>query len=139
MTRIVFYEKPGCTGNRRQQAKLRSERHQVVVRDLLSTPWSRQELRSFFASKPVEQWFNLSAPKIKSGEIDITQLNEEQALDMMLAEPLLICRPLLEFGAIRQSGFTSGPVLDAIGMSLSPAADLNSCPMGDNSPVCEVG
>ncbi|HYQ72187.1 MAG TPA: nitrogenase-associated protein [Gammaproteobacteria bacterium] len=128
MTDLVFYEKPGCTGNRQQQVLLRSLGHRLEVRDLLSEPWTAEELRPFLADKAVPGWFNPRAPQVKSGAIDIHNLDASRALALLLAEPLLICRPLLQYGDIRQSGFGAGPVLNALQVPLDPEADLQSCP-----------
>jgi len=144
MKTIVFYEKTGCVGNLQQKDFLRSWLHEnkygndyrLEVRDLLNTHWSETELRRFFADKPIRQWFNQSAPKIKSGEIDINNFGEKQAISLMLAEPILICRPLLQYDAVKQSGFVDGPVLAALDIYLTPGADLQSCPMSGTQPAC---
>jgi len=140
MNELLFYEKPGCVGNGRQRALLRSHGHHPLIRDLLSEPWTAQRLRPFFGDRPVAEWFNLSAPRVKSGEIPIQELDASQALALMLEEPLLICRPLLQYGAAKQSGFMQGPVLDALGISLDPRQDLQSCPVDTPEPVtCDTG
>jgi nitrogenase-associated protein len=136
MTELVFYEKPGCVGNQRQKKLLQGLGHSLEVRDLISEPWTAERLRPFFADRPVAQWFNESAHKVKDGTIDIHGVDEEQALQLMLAEPMLIRRPLMQLGDVRQSGFVSGPVLDALGVSLDPEKDLQSCPMPEPSAEC---
>ncbi len=121
-----------------QQSLLRGQGVGFVVRDLLSEPWSAARLRTYFAEKPVAEWFNTTAPAVKSGDIPIGELNEQQALALMVADPILIRRPLLELGELRQSGFVKGPVLEALGVILNPAENLQECPMADGaSIVCE--
>lgn len=137
MTELVFYEKPGCVGNRMQKSLLRSQGVGFQVRDLLSHPWTAESLRAFFADKPVAEWFNNSAPQVKSGEIPVNSLTEEQALKLMLQEPILIRRPLMELGDIRQSGFVAGPVIEALEVVLDPQENLQDCPMDAAQPVCE--
>ena len=110
--------------------------HRLELRDLLHEHWTAQRLRSFSGERPVAEWFNLSAPRIKSGELAIRELDEAQALSLMLEEPLLVCRPLLELGELRQAGFVPGPVLDALGVTLAPGEDLQSCPMDASEPQC---
>jgi nitrogenase-associated protein len=105
MVRIDFYEKPGCGGNAKQKALLLEAGHELVVHDLLTTPWSREELRGYFGERPVAEWFNRSAPRVKSGEVVPEALDEDAALSLMLAEPLLIRRPLLSAGGRREVGF----------------------------------
>lgn len=131
--RVVFYEKTGCIGNARQKALLRAQGIRLDVRDLLSERWTSEGLRAFFGHRPVTEWFNLSAPAVKSGEVRIHECGETEALLLMLADPLLIRRPLLRIDDICQSGFDGGPVLDLLGISLDPDEDLQSCPV-DGSP-----
>ena len=132
---IRFYEKPRCTGNARQKAILLSAGHRLVTENLLEFPFTKEDLRSYFGALPVAQWFNAMAPKVKSGEVDIHSLDENQALEAMLADPLLIRRPLMEVGSVRLVGFNIEE-LERIGVScaasprlkLLAGADLEGCP-----------
>jgi nitrogenase-associated protein len=137
MTTLVFYEKPGCAGNQQQKAELSAQGIVLEVRDLLERRWSSGELRSFFNALPVSEWFNLSAPIVKSGAIDVHACDEAQAMQLMIDEPLLIRRPLLQYGEIRQSGFVDGPVFDALGIRFSDGLDFQTCPMDDAQSPCE--
>lgn len=107
MAHIIFFEKPGCINNARQKKLLRQAGHQVIVKDLLSESWSEKsgELRAFFADKPVAEWFNRAAPMIKQGLIKPSALDEKQAIAAMIAEPLLIRRPLMQVGEKKMAGF----------------------------------
>ncbi|MFN2188497.1 MAG: nitrogenase-associated protein [Candidatus Promineifilaceae bacterium] len=138
MSELIFYEKPGCVGNRRQQGLLNRLGVAFVVRDLLSETWDAERLRPFFADLRVPCWFNESAPKVKSGELPVGQLDEREALCLMIREPILIRRPLLEYGMLKQSGFVPGVVLDALGVELEGGDDLQHCPMIDSETICEV-
>jgi nitrogenase-associated protein len=102
---IVFYEKHGCVNNTRQKALLRAAGHEVQVRGLLNWPWTREGLRTFFGARPVAEWFNPTAPRIKNGEIDPKTMDEAAALAAMLVDPLLIRRPLIEAGGRRIQSF----------------------------------
>jgi nitrogenase-associated protein len=130
---VVFYERPGCLSNARQKALLVARGHHLTVRDLLSEPWIPERLRPFFGERPVTAWFNPSAPRVKSGEVRPGMLDEKAALSLMVAEPLLIRRPLMEICAApgaaveRACGFEAGPELDSLGVELGPAEDLQSC------------
>jgi len=137
MAELIFYEKPGCVGNGMQQSLLRRQGVTFEVRDLLSHPWNAGELRGYFGDAPVSQWFNASAPRVKSGEIPLAALSEADALALMLADPILIRRPLLAYGELRQSGFVPGPVLTALAVDLDPQENLQDCPMDAAQPVCE--
>lgn len=138
---LIFWEKPGCVGNNLQKFLLRKQGIGLQVRNLLTTVWTPDSLRPFFASKPVSEWFNLSAPEIKSGAINSHAVSELEALDLMVSEPILICRPLLKYHDFVQSGFVKGPVLDAVNFNLLVGVDLQSCPKKENGmdSSCEVG
>ncbi|MGR8935142.1 MAG: ArsC/Spx/MgsR family protein [Gammaproteobacteria bacterium] len=129
MAVVYFYEKPGCINNTRQKKILAAAGHQVVAHNLLTTPWSRDELSQFFAGLPVAEWFNRSAPAIKNGTVDPERLSAEQALSLMLAEPLLIRRPLLHVDDEYHAGFDL-PLLETwIGLTTGGTEeDLENCP-----------
>lgn len=105
MARVIFYSKPGCKGGTRQKVLLTAAGHEVVAYDLLTEPWTVERLRSFFGDRPVSDWFNPSSPKIKSGEIVPQNLDEQTAVFLMLRDPLLIRRPLIQVGDRREVGF----------------------------------
>ncbi len=105
MVHIIFYEKPGCRNNARQKDLLRAAGHTLEVRDLLSEAWSAETLRPFFGNRAVVEWFNRAAPRVKSGEVIPEALDAGQAVALMIADPLLIRRPLMESGGRRMAGF----------------------------------
>lgn len=110
MSHIVFYEKPGCGGNARQKALLQAAGHTIEPRDLLAWPWSAESLLEFLGPLPVAQWFNRAAPRVKSGELVPEALEAGEALALLLAEPLLIRRPLMQCGDQRRVGFDPAEV-----------------------------
>jgi nitrogenase-associated protein len=129
MGTLIFYEKPGCGNNTRQKRLLRDAGHEVIARDLLSEPWTAERLRAFFGALPVPDWFNRAAPRVKSGEIVPERLDADTALALMLAEPLLIRRPLMECDGKRIAGFDAERVADWIGAPLvrEEHGDLQTC------------
>jgi nitrogenase-associated protein len=131
MTPIVFYEKPGCVSNARQRALLSARGHRLEVHDLLRETWTAERLRPFFVGLAVADWFNPTAPRIKSGELDPGTLDEATALALMVADPILIRRPLLATPAGLCAGFERSPVLAALGLDLAPGEDLQSCSRPD--------
>jgi nitrogenase-associated protein len=110
MTHVVFYEKPGCGGNAKQKAWLESAGHTLDVRSLLAWPWTADSLLAFLAPLPVAEWFNRAAPRVKSGEVVPEQLDRDTALALLLAEPLLIRRPLMEADGRKLVGFEPNAV-----------------------------
>ena len=130
MAHIIFWEKPGCAGNRKQKEILAASGHQLEVRDLLSEPWDRTTLALFFGERPVTEWFNPTNPRVKSGELVPAQLAPEEALSLMVAEPLLIVRPLMQVGEQRLAGFEVEQVHNWIGLKLDSVGerDPKNCP-----------
>lgn len=130
MARIIFWEKPGCQGNARQKEILIASGHELEVRNLLTEAWTTPLLASFFGSRPVAEWFNPTNPRVKSGEICPATITCQQALRMMVAEPLLIVRPLLQVGRERLAGFEVQQVHNWIGLNLSTVGerDPRNCP-----------
>lgn len=129
MVDIVFYEKPGCINNIKQKKLLREAGHHVDVRNLLTQSWTREVLREFFGAMPVVEWFNSSAPDIKSGRIEPAILDEVSALDLMIDNPILIRRPLMRVANECRVGFDSELIEQWIGLNnVGDKEDLESCP-----------
>jgi nitrogenase-associated protein len=116
MATVLFWEKPGCQGNARQKALLTASGHAVVVRNLLAEPWTAERLRLFFGGRPVAGWFNLAAPRVKSGDVQPDSLDEPAALALMLEDRLLIRRPLMQVGERCEAGFDTALIEDWIGL-----------------------
>ncbi len=102
---VLFYEKPGCATNAKQKKYLRSAGCSVIERNLLESGLTLSELKAFFAQMPVKAWFNPNAPKVKSGEVDPSAMNEAAALELLLLEPILIKRPLMVIANKKLCGF----------------------------------
>lgn len=129
MATVTFYEKPGCINNTRQKKLLETAGHQVVAKNLLTEEWQPDRLRAFFGKLAVRDWFNYSAPAIKYGEIEPDNLTEQEALALMLENPLLIRRPLMQAGNSLMTGFDQQAVDNWIGLQkIEAASDLESCP-----------
>ena len=130
MAKIIFWEKSGCKGNSRQKEILLASGHQLEVRDLLSETWETETLAQFFGQRPVSEWFNPSNPQIKAGEVLPAKLSAADALKFMVAEPLLIIRPLLQVDQQRLAGFDVEQVHNWIGLDLDSVGerDPKNCP-----------
>jgi nitrogenase-associated protein len=133
MAHVVFYEKPGCGTNRKQKALLAEAGHEVFARNLLDEPWTAERLRGFFGDTEVATWFNPNAPQVKSGDVDPNTFDAESALKTMLAEPLLIRRPLIESNGQKCSGFDRYLVASLLGPDKNPAATV-ACSRPDGTP-----
>ena len=116
MATVIFYEKPGCINNTKQKALLKAAGHEVHTYNLLTEPWTVERLRSFFGELPVAEWFNRSAPQVKSKEVIPEQLDAETALVLMTKQPLLIRRPLIQVGDRTEAGFDTEVIDSWIGL-----------------------
>ena len=129
MAVIQFYEKSGCSGNRKQKALLEAAGHEVHAKDLRDVCWSRDRLLSFLGGLPVAQWFNRAASAVKDGSIVPEALDEATALGLLQENPLLIRRPLMEANGERMVGFDT-PAVDAwigLGNQPLPTRNMEAC------------
>ena len=137
MAVVHFYEKPGCINNKLQKQLLLDAGHIVFTYDLLEQPWVQEQakLRSFFGALPVADWFNRSAPAIKNGEVVPEALDEGQAIALMIADPLLIRRPLLEVDGRRHAGFEAKHIASWLKVNMTEKT-MESCPQPGSTPAC---
>jgi nitrogenase-associated protein len=142
MTHVVFYEKPGCANNTRQKAWLQAAGHVVEARSLIAHAWTRQELLAFMGDRPVAQWWNRAAPRIKSGEIVPNACDRDSAIALMLADPLLIRRPLISAEGRREVGFDVTTIHAWLGLPQSVVEsqtqrDAEACVRAPSAAGCE--
>jgi len=133
--RIVFWEKPGCMGNARQKALLATGGHEIEARSLPDHRWTREELAPFLAGLEVPDWFNRGARRVKEGEVNPDAVDRETAYSILLADPILVKRPLLEIDGEKKLGFDLGWIESKVGALPSTervnrvrGEDLTSCP-----------
>ena len=146
MATIHFYGKPDCINNRRQKELLRTAGHELIEYDILRTIFMPETLRPFFEERPVFDWFNPTAPAITSGTVNPKQLDENEALQLMLCDRLLIRRPLIRINIDQFCGFDIGRLQKLIGFT--PASenraaldrllniDLVTCPRKGEPASC---
>jgi nitrogenase-associated protein len=127
MAEVIFYEKPGCANNTRQKALLKASGHDVEARSLLTEAWTPELLRAFFGARPVAEWFNRAAPRVKSGEVQPETQTADSAIQLMLAEPLLIRRPLIQVGERREIGFETATIDAWIGLRATELPVTEAC------------
>ena len=132
MPTITFYEKPGCKGNFRQKTLLAAAGHTVQAKNLKTEAWTADRLLAFLGQLPVADWFNRAAPAVKAGEIVPENLGFEDALHLLLDNPLLIRRPLMEVGEQRMVGFETAKVDAWIGLNNVelPEGNIEACVHG---------
>jgi len=135
MAHVVFYEKPGCINNTRQKRALEESGHVVDARDIRAEAWTPERLKAFFERKPVAEWFNPSAPRVKSGEIRPAAMAPDLALAEMCADPLLIRRPLMTALGRCVAGFDEVFIATWIGLDIDHLVG-DACPRQDGES-CE--
>lgn len=124
---IDFYEKVGCAGNKRQKALLRASGIEFSIHNILGTSWTKETLSPFFEGLEPKMCFNLSAPKVKQGRVDIETIDKEAMMAMMLKEPILIKRPLLKIDEHYFCGFEEACAF----LNIKSDADISACQKDD--------
>lgn len=141
MVHIIFYEKPGCGGNAKQRAELEAAGHTLDRRSLLSTDWTAESLMPFLKPLPVANWFNRASPRVKSGEVVPEQLDSDSALKLLLADHLLIRRPLMQLpDGARMVGFDTDEVARFVGLrdQTMQASSLEGCAAVASKTSCSA-
>lgn len=127
MAEIVFYENPGCINGEKQKSLLMQAGNQIICRNILTTQWTPQKLGAFLGGRGAEEIMNYTAPDIKNGKIDPLLLSYEEAVTVMIENPILIKRPLIEVDGLRIQGFTGDELKSYLG-SWDRSEDVVSCP-----------
>lgn len=122
---VVFYEKPFCTANAKQKEILRRSGCTLIERNLLEHGLDRAALRDFMGQKRVEEWFNPAAPAIKNALIDPSTLNESEAMELLISDPILIRRPLMIIGNEKLCGFDTDTVTQLLERYVEPMPKIN--------------
>jgi nitrogenase-associated protein len=136
MKKLTFYEKPGCKGNARQKTMLEEKGFGLEVKSTLDEAWSKESLRPFFDKRSVPEWFNMTAPAIKQGQVNPGALDEEGALEAMIKDPLLIRRPLIEYNGKKSCGFDDFVLSEILGVEEADN-DLEQCHSVTSEERCD--
>ncbi|MBN2343094.1 MAG: hypothetical protein JXX29_03440 [Deltaproteobacteria bacterium] len=135
MAKIIFFEKPGCINNTKQKQLLTLAGHDVIAKDLLTYPWTEESLLTFFRPLQVKEWFNQNAPVVYNGEISPESFDAQGALAAMLADPLLIRRPLMLVDGNPMVGFNLDDLSKQIPFSAPTTPEMTAL-MSDNLTDC---
>jgi arsenate reductase (glutaredoxin) len=129
---FIFYEKTGCSGNAKQKELLKSHNISFSVKSLLDTSWSKESLGEFFQGLEVIDIFNPFAPQIRDKEIDINTLSKDEAIELMIKNPILIKRPLLDINGVKLCGFDIEKINELLNTNIDTNKKLNSCSSSDS-------
>lgn len=127
---VVFYEKPFCAANAKQKQILRSSGCTLIERNLLEHGLDSEGLRSFMEDMSVGEWFNPAAPAIKNGEIFPNGLDEEEAMKLLMSDPILIRRPLMIIGTEKLCGFDAAKVAEILDRTVEEMPKINCMEKG---------
>jgi nitrogenase-associated protein len=128
---VVFYEKPGCAGNKKQKDLLKTHGVEFEVKSMLDTPWSVESLSSFFDGLEKDKIVNQFAPQVKSGEIIPEKLSKDELINLMIKEPILIKRPLIEVGEDKVCGFDIPKLNKLLNLDLDSKKEIGTCQSSD--------
>jgi len=127
MADIVFYEKPGCINGEKQKAILLKAGNELQAVNLLTYPWTRETLLPFVGGKMPTAMMNPNAPAVKNGLVNPEHLSFEEAIALMLENPILIKRPLLVVDGLCLQGFGDHRLRPYLG-SWDGREDVLTCP-----------
>lgn len=125
--KIIFYEKPNCAGNAKQKKLLTLNGISYETKNILDIPWDEFTLELFFKELIVEEIINPFAPKIKNNEIDITTISKKELIELMILEPILIKRPLLEIGETKICGFDIAKINQILQTNICEHIAISTC------------
>ncbi len=127
MACIQFFEKPGCINGEKQKRILIEAGNVLECVNILEHPWTREELAPFFAGKEPSLIMNYTAPAIKKGEIVPAKLQYNEAVSLMIENPILIKRPLIRVDGLSIQGFMDKRLIPYLG-SWNGQDDVTTCP-----------
>lgn len=128
---FLFFEKSGCGGNARQKELLKKHNITFEVRDLLNTKWSYEDLVGYFDGLEIVDMFNSFAPQVRDREIDITKLSKDEAINLMIKNPILIKRPLMQINGVKICGFDIDKINQLLKSNIQTDKKINNCLSGD--------
>jgi arsenate reductase-like glutaredoxin family protein len=69
---------------------------EVEYRDFFTDPFSEDELRKLLGGRPPSEHFSWNSPSRRKLGIDRDETSEDELIALMLQEPRLIRRPIIE-------------------------------------------
>lgn len=133
MMEVIFFEKPFCAGNAKQKKLLELYNINYLTKDILTYPWTKELLESFFKNIDKQEIYNPFAPQIKNKEIEVQNLSKEELIEQMVKTPILIKRPLLIVGEHKVCGFDIEKINVLLQKSICSSVTISTC----QSEVCK--
>ena len=83
---------------RKVRELLSQKEMEVEERDFFREPFSQQEIRQLAGSRNLSDLFAWRSPSLKKMGLAGQELSDDRMLELMLEEPRLIRRPMLQIG-----------------------------------------
>ena len=98
--KATIYHNPMCGTSRKTLEILRDSGFDVWIREYLKQPPSRDELKRLYERAGITPRQGLRAKEPLAGELGLTAsgVSDDELLDAMVANPVLIERPIVETG-----------------------------------------
>lgn len=96
--KAIVYHNPNCGTSRKTVEILEAEGAEVEIVEYLKSPPSKDELRRLYQRAGISPREGLRAKESLAQELDLIggHVSDEAILDAMVANPILINRPLVE-------------------------------------------
>ena len=96
--KATIYHNPNCGTSRKTLEILRDSGCDVWIQEYLKAPPTKEELKSLYQRAGISPREGLRAKESIAGELGLTRpgVTDDEILDAMVANPILIERPLVE-------------------------------------------
>jgi arsenate reductase len=94
---ITIFHNPSCGTSRNVLAMIREAGHAPFVIEYLKTPWTRQQLAELLAqggARP-RDWLRVRGTPAQALGLTAPDATDDAILDAMVAEPILVERPIV--------------------------------------------
>ena len=78
------------------KAELSQKGIDLVERDFFQNGFTENELRALIGDRPVSGYFSYNSPSFRKMGLDRDRLSDDQLITMMVEEPRLVRRPLIQ-------------------------------------------
>jgi arsenate reductase len=94
---ITIFHNPKCGTSRNVLAMIRAAGYEPSVVEYLKTPWNRQQLAELMAQGGVRphEWLRVKGTPAQALGLTAPDVSDDAILDAMVAEPILVERPIV--------------------------------------------
>jgi len=94
---ITIFHNPNCGTSRNVLQMIRDAGHEPSIIEYLKRPWTRQQLAELMAQAGVQphEWLRVRGTPAEALGLTAPGVTDDQILDAMVAEPILVERPIV--------------------------------------------